>query len=147
MKMKHRFIRYIALGLLLSTTTIAVAEIYKWQSDDGTWHFSEVPPNRQAVETIDIRVSPPSGEVVVTGEEAEDTTTEQKTSDGPMPLSPELAAAKTERLKQNCELAKTNLSNLTNRSQIRYEDKEKGVVRHLTEDERQEWIEKSKAPN
>lgn len=124
------------------------AAIYKWQDEDGGWHFSEVPPDSQETEKIDVRVTPPSGEVAEASAQASQSDTENEQSDTsaekPLSVSPEVAAEEQKLNAKNCEIAKTNLKNLSEKGRVRIHDPEKNEVRYLTEDERQQRISDSK---
>ena len=51
----------VLTGLLLAIGMTAQAEkVYKWQDDDGSWHYSEIPPVENEAETLKIKVSSPS---------------------------------------------------------------------------------------
>lgn len=144
--MKHinyRALAYSAAAILLMTGMVANADIYKWQDENGTWHFSETAPNDQAAEAIDIRVTPPSADVPEEGSTNKNAAVTEKVAEKPLPLSPEIVAKEKARREHNCKLAKENLFNLNHRSRIRYQDKEQGVERYLTEEERAQWIKKS----
>ncbi len=146
MDMKKASIRGALFAMTLAAAMATSAEIYKWQDEEGTWHFSETPPNNQAVEKIDVRITPPSADQQGRDDsnkpaaEAKDS----KADDQPLPLSPEIAAAEKERKAHNCRVARENLANLQTRERIRYRDQEKGVERYLTADERNQWEEKSR---
>ncbi len=131
------------VGFLLTISITTSAAIYKWQDENGSWHFSETPPNDQVAEAIDIRVTPASGDVPAE-EPIENAVAKEEATDEPLPLSPELAAAEKARLEHNCKVARENLFNLNHRSHIRFQDKEQGVERYLTEEEHRQWTEKSK---
>ena len=135
---------FLLAGSLLLSGISAQAAIYKWQDENGSWHFSEIPPDSQKAEKIDVRVTPPSGDTKAPPNNASTTEDTPDESGKPLPLSPEVAAAEKERKAKNCQIANKNLQSLTTRARVRFQDKEKGEERYLTEDERQKWIKDSK---
>lgn len=53
----------LLLSLIISSTQIALAEIYKYQDEQGRWHFSDKKPKDQKlVESISIKTSKPHSE-------------------------------------------------------------------------------------
>ncbi|TNE82317.1 MAG: DUF4124 domain-containing protein [Gammaproteobacteria bacterium] len=120
-------------------------KVYKWQDENGGWHYSEKPPAEATTETIKIKSSKPvdtdiDEEETPQGEEISTTQEEKK----PLKKSPEVLAVEKARKAEDCERAKRNLDTLTHRTRILYDDEEKGEQRYLTEEERQEWLKKSK---
>jgi Domain of unknown function (DUF4124) len=143
--MKHLSL-IVLTGLLLVIGMTAQAEkVYKWQGDDGSWHYSEKPPVEKEAEILKIKVSKPTEQSTAEGPESKDVdkSTEASTEQ-PLKQSPEVTAAERERRAKNCETAKKNLTTLTNRPRILYDDIEKGERRYLTPEEHTEWSEKSK---
>jgi len=149
-----KFVRLtLAAGLasiLLTTAVSSYAAIYKWQDENGGWHFSEVPPDSQSVEKVDVRVTPPSSDVTQPpipekASSSDDTAADAATSDEKdqqMNKSAEIAAEDKARKIKNCQVAKTNLESLK-RPRIRFRDEEQGVERYMDEDERKERIDKN----
>ena len=143
--MKHLYL-VILTGLFVTTSVTAHAEkIYKWQDDDGSWNYSEVPPVEKEAQTLRIKGPKQLGQPSAKEPEQENTDKSVgQSEDQPLKQSPEVAAAERERKAHNCEVARKNLTSLTNRPRIRYMDEEKGEERYLTPDEHDEWSEKSK---
>jgi hypothetical protein len=136
----------ILTGLLLTIGMAAHAgKVYKWQSEDGSWNYSEVPPVEQKAETLKIKTGN-LAEPPTTGESESENTDEdaEPSEEQPLKQSPEVAAEERERKAQNCTRARKNLESLTNRSRIRFKDKEKNEERYLTPKEHDEWSQKSK---
>lgn len=144
--MKHLYLAILTVFALMASMATYAEKVYKWQDDDGSWHYSEKPPLEIKAETLKIKVSQPSPQSNENGSDKGQT--ESDTAGAPMeqPLkkSPEIIAAEEARKKQECERARKNLEALTNRPRIRYMDKEKGEERYLTPDEHTEWSKKSK---
>ncbi len=125
------------MAIILVSAAAAQAGIYKWQDEDGTWHFSETPPISQTAEKISVKTLPPSSE---TAQQADNK--EPQKQDGAaetLPLSPEIVAEEKARKAENCRRAKENLQNLRSGERIRYRDEAQGEVRYLSAEERQEW--------
>lgn len=141
--MKHLSLVVLSGLLLTIGMTAHAGKAYKWQDDDGSWHYSEKPPLEKEAETLKIK----TGSLVEepTTEEPDDANKNTKpTEEQPIKQSPEVAAAERERKTKNCEIAKKNLKSLTDRPRIIYTDKEKGEERYLTSEEHDEWRQKSK---
>lgn len=119
------------------------AAIYKWQDENGGWHFSEVPPDQHTAQKIDVRVTPPSDDAATnTPPEDSQETAKSATntpSETPMAKSPEVAKDDRARRKQNCQIARDNLTRLQ-QSRVRFQDEESGEERYLSEEERNKWI-------
>ena len=142
--MKHLSLVMLT-GLLLAIGMTAQAEkVYKWQGDDGSWHYSEIPPVEKEAETLKIKVSKLTEQPSEEEPEPEDSGKTKPPEEQPLKQSPEVAAAERERKAKNCEIAKKNLTSLTNRPRILYNDEEKGEERYLTSEEHDEWRQKSK---
>lgn len=124
-----------SLMLALSTTATA-SQIYKWVDAQGVTHFGAQPPQGQDATTINTSAPPPRqtpAEPKPTVEELLDP--EQAAID--KKVKEEVAAQETER-KKFCETARTGLAQLENNPRLRIE--EKGEVRRIDENERQERI-------
>ncbi|MBQ0713283.1 MAG: DUF4124 domain-containing protein [Porticoccus sp.] len=135
----------VLTGLLLAIGMTAQAgKVYKWQGDDGSWHYSEIPPVEKEAETLKIKVSNSAEQPSEKEPEPENPDSTKPSEEQPLKQSPEVAAAERERKAQNCEMAKKNLTSLTDRPRILYNDKEKGEERYLTSEEHDEWRQKSK---
>ncbi|WP_461483108.1 DUF4124 domain-containing protein [Porticoccus sp.] len=138
----------LALALCLP---LHAAKIYKWQDENGSWHYSETPPLEGTPETIKLKSKKSDSELSEEGEEEmsadseeQEKGEEEQKEKQPLPKSPEIVAAENARKAENCEKAKKNLDSLTHRTHIRYDDEEKGEQRYLTEEERQDWLKKSR---
>jgi hypothetical protein len=135
----------VLTGLLLAIGMTAQAgKVYKWQGDDGSWHYSEIPPVEKEAETLKIKVSNSAEQPSEKEPEPENPGSTKPPEEQPLKQSPEVAAAERERKAQNCERARKNLESLTYRDRIRYMDEEKGEERYLTPEEHDEWSNKSK---
>ncbi|MEH6467675.1 MAG: DUF4124 domain-containing protein [Porticoccus sp.] len=143
--MKHLSLVILA-GLLLTIGMAAQAgKVYKWQGDDGSWNYSEIPPVEKEAETLKIKAGNLAEHPTTEESEPEDADKGAEPSEEqPLKQSPEVAAAERERKAKNCETARKNLKSLTDRPRILYTDKEKGEERYLTSEEHDEWRQKSK---
>lgn len=135
----------LAMALCLP---LHAAKIYKWQDENGSWHYSEKPPLEGTPETIKLKSKKPDSEETESTEETDEETskeTEDKQAEkAPLPKSPEVLAAEKARRAEDCARARKNLDTLTHRTRILYDDEEKGEQRYMTEEERQDWLKKSR---
>ncbi|WP_461482356.1 DUF4124 domain-containing protein [Porticoccus sp.] len=143
--MKHFSKVFGALLAMALCLPLHAGKIYKWQDEQGSWHYSEKPPLEEQVEVIKIKgKSAESAEPDSPAEEdaLPSTTAEEKPKE-PLKKSAEVLAVEKTRKAEDCQRARTNLDSLTHRTRILYDDEEKGEQRYLTEEERQEWLKKS----
>lgn len=144
--MKHSYLIVFTCLLIAFSATTQAGKVYKWQDDDGSWHYSEKPPMEKEAEVLKMKVSEPTEQ----SKEETATTNDTKTKAGapaaeqPLTKSPEILAAEKKQREENCARARKNLDSLTHRPRIRYMDKEKGEERYLTQEEHDEWSKKSK---
>jgi len=138
------------IGILLAMTLclpLHAAKIYKWQDDNGSWHYSEKPPLEGAPETIKLKSKKSDSEETEpseeTNEEISKGTEDNQSEKAPLPKSPEVLATEKARRAEDCDRARKNLDKLTHRTRILIDDEEKGEQRYLTEEERQDWLKKS----
>lgn len=137
----------LALALCLP---LHAGKIYKWQDENGSWHYSEKPPLEVTPETIKLKTEKADSEEAesteeLNQEEAPSSTGEEQAEKTPLPKSPEVLAAEQARKAENCEKAKKNLDTLTHRSKVLIDDEERGEQRYLDEEEHESWKEKSRA--
>ncbi len=134
----------LAMALCLP---LHAGKIYKWQDENGSWHYSEKPPLEGTPETIKLKSKNSDSEetdsTAESDEEAPTETEDNQAEKAPLPKSPEVLAAEKARKAEDCTRAKKNLDTLTHRTRILYDDEEKGEQRYMTEEERQEWLKKS----
>ncbi len=142
MAMNKGFFSSAVMAIILASASAAEAGIYKWQDEEGTWHFSETPPMSQPAEKISVKTVPPSSEPEQDTEDSEPENEEPGTADE-LPLSPEIVAAEKARKDENCKKARENLKNLLTGERIRFRDETQGEVRYLSAEEREEWKKKS----
>lgn len=114
----------ICMIALMLCAPIALADkYYKWQDENGTWHYSKVPPKDASAQLLNVR------------------------SHGATPTEEELAAkaaaereAKSKALTDgsdsaNCKRARENLAILLNNTQVQKDKDGDGKEEILTEDE------------
>lgn len=148
--MKQALILTFSILTLLTIGVSANAEkIFRWQDDDGSWHYSATPPAEQAAETVNIKAPPTSGPVAPTSDKnsedkKENDSKEQNTVDPALKKSAEVAAEDKALAQKNCENARKNLANLENHRRLRINDEETGEIRYLADDEHDEWMKNSK---
>ena len=140
-------INNLALALLAMALCLPLhaAKVYKWQDEQGVWHFSEKPPVEQSAVTVKLPKKGKGKEVTAT---APNQTLESKTA-GKKPgleskKSDEVTAEDAALAKENCLKARENLENLHRGSRLRVKDTETDQVRYLSTEEQNEWIEKSR---
>ena len=122
-----------ALIVLMSTPVMA-AQVYKWVDAQGVTHFGAQPPEGQQATSVNTTIAPAPAAIPAklpqVGVDEEQQAIDEK-------VKKEVAAKEAER-KQYCENARTNLAQLENNPRVRIEDG--GEVRRIDENERQERI-------
>lgn len=150
--MRQALILPFSILALLTVGVSANAEkIFRWQDDDGSWHYSATPPAEKTAETVNIKAPPTSGPVTTTSEEKPQNKAEGKskgkeetTEKDELKKSAEVAAEDEALAQKNCENARKNLANLENHRRLRINDEETGEIRYLADDEHAEWMKNSK---
>lgn len=141
-----------ALLLLVIGISANAGKIYRWQDDAGTWHYTATPPADGTAESINIKVTPPSGPSRdVTDKDLNDEDPKSKakeeedaSADTKLKKSAEVAEEDNALAKKNCANARANLANLQNHRRLRIRDDELGEERYLGDDEHKEWLDRSK---
>ena len=130
---------------LLSTTTHALAVVYKWSDSSGNVIYSQMPPPEGTIYEV---VENSSLYEADTGNRS-NTQAMQKRLDESRQARAERKSQQ-ERIaqsnkikKENCQRANDNLNKLTSRGQVSI--KENGLYRKLTEEERQQRIQTTQA--
>ncbi len=126
-----------ALIVLMSTPVMA-AQVYKWVDAQGVTHFGAQPPEGQQATSVNTTIAPAPAAIPAklpqVGVDEEQQAIDEK-------VKKEVAAKEAER-KQYCEKMRTNLAQLENNPRLREEVN--GEVRRLDEDERQKRIAEAK---
>lgn len=126
-----------ALIVLMSTPVMA-AQVYKWVDAQGVTHFGAQPPEGQQATSVNTTIAPAPTAIPAklpqVGVDEEQQAIDEK-------VKKEVAAKEAER-KQYCEKMRTNLAQLENNPRLREEVN--GEVRRLDEDERQKRIAEAK---
>ncbi len=126
-----------ALIVLMSTPVMA-AQVYKWVDAQGVTHFGAQPPEGQQATSVNTTIAPAPAVIPAklpqVGVDEEQQAIDEK-------VKKEVAAKEAER-KQYCEKMRTNLAQLENNPRLREEVN--GEVRRLDEDERQKRIAEAK---
>ena len=126
-----------ALIVLMSTPVMA-AQVYKWVDAQGVTHFGAQPPEGQQATSVNTTIAPAPAAIPAklpqVGVDEEQQAIDEK-------VKKEVAAKEAER-KQYCEKMRTNLAQLENNPRLREEVN--GKVRRLDEDERQKRIGEAK---
>lgn len=138
----HLFIRRILLVIALlgltSSLPVQAVSLYKWVDENGRVHYSQTPPDTKARESEQMQVKDsnpyqPTQENEAAGNE-EKNNAEPRTTDE--------AAKIVETRKQNCEIAKQNLTTYQNSDRVKQED---GTVIKLSEEMRAAKIKEAQA--
>lgn len=135
--------RMILTGsLLLALSTSAMAgQIYKWVDAQGNTHFGAQPPEGQQAAEVNPNISQPK---IAAPQPAKLDDSKKDTEQEKLDQDARAAAAKQEKERKTfCEETRKDLAQIKANPRLRIE--EKGEVRRLTEDERQERIAKSEA--
>ncbi|MBB6343428.1 hypothetical protein HNP49_003630 [Pseudomonas fluvialis] len=126
-----------ALIVLMSTPVMA-AQVYKWVDAQGVTHFGAQPPEGQQATSVNTTIAPAPtaapAKLPQVGVDEEQQAIDEK-------VKKEVAAKEAER-KQYCEKMRTNLAQLENNPRLREEVN--GEARRLGEDERQKRIAEAK---
>ncbi len=126
-----------ALIVLMSTPVMA-AQVYKWVDAQGVTHFGAQPPEGQQATSVNTTIAPAPAAIPAklpqVGVDEEQQAIDEK-------VKKEVAAKEAER-KQYCEKMRTNLAQLENNPRLREEVN--GEARRLGEDERQKRIAEAK---
>lgn len=126
-----------ALIVLMSTPVMA-AQVYKWVDAQGVTHFGAQPPEGQQATSVNTTIAPAPAVIPAklpqVGVDEEQQAIDEK-------VKKEVAAKEAER-KQYCEKMRTNLAQLENNPRLREEVN--GEVRRLDENERQKRIAEAK---
>ncbi len=126
-----------ALIVLMSTPVMA-AQVYKWVDAQGVTHFGAQPPEGQQATSVNTTIAPAPAAIPAklpqVGVDEEQQAIDEK-------VKKEVAAKEAER-KQYCEKMRTNLAQLENNPRLREEVN--GEVRRLDENERQKRIAEAK---
>ncbi len=126
-----------ALIVLMSTPVMA-AQVYKWVDAQGVTHFGALPPEGQQATSVNTTIAPAPAAIPAklpqVGVDEEQQAIDEK-------VKKEVAAKEAER-KQYCEKMRTNLAQLENNPRLREEVN--GEVRRLDENERQKRIAEAK---
>lgn len=126
-----------ALIVLMSTPVMA-AQVYKWVDAQGVTHFGAQPPEGQQATSVNTTIAPAPAAIPAklpqVGVDEEQQAIDEK-------VKKEVAAKEAER-KQYCEKMRTNLAQLENNPRLREEVN--GEVRRLDESERQKRIAEAK---
>ena len=126
-----------ALIVLMSTPVMA-AQVYKWVDAQGVTHFGAQPPEGQQATSVNTTIAPAPAAIPAklpqVGVDEEQQAIDEK-------VKKEVAAKEAER-KQYCKKMRTNLAQLENNPRLREEVN--GEVRRLDENERQKRIAEAK---
>ena len=124
--------------IVLMSTPVMAAQVYKWVDAQGVTHFGAQPPEGQQATSVNTTIAPAPAAIPAklpqVGVDEEQQAIDEK-------VKKEVAAKEAER-KQYCEKMRTNLAQLENNPRLREEVN--GEVRRLDENERQKRIAEAK---
>jgi hypothetical protein len=111
------------IALLLGAPVALADKYYKWQDENGTWHYSKQPPKDVDAKPLNVRAraATPTEEELAAKAEAERTAANRALTDGSDSA--------------NCKRARENLAILLNNTQVQKDKDGDGKVEVLTEDE------------
>ncbi|MCC5811579.1 MAG: DUF4124 domain-containing protein [Ectothiorhodospiraceae bacterium] len=129
----------LAMSAAVVVGTASAANIYRWTGEDGTTHYGSNPPPDVEAERIRGASPPPSGSAGDAGTQQRDAST------GSVSRQEERADASSgeQELEQECARARQNLEILEDPA-VRRVRTDGGEVQPLTEERRQEMIEKNR---
>ncbi|HEX6590362.1 MAG TPA: DUF4124 domain-containing protein [Moraxellaceae bacterium] len=136
------------LGTLLLATSAQAAQFYKWTDEQGVTHYSADPPPKSVGNASSVKVKtrlPADSEAAV--DNLEKQRADSKKADKAAPKKDDAAApaAKpaTERYADKCKNLQSDLKTMEEHARINVTD-EKGEVRTLTEEEKQQRVDDTK---
>ena len=129
----------LALALCLP---LHAGKIYKWQDENGSWHYSEKPPLEGTPETIKLKASK---KIVGTeGEGQEQSEDEKEPKSIKLPEEDTTPVYTAEEKRANCALASERLKGLESHPRALINDTETGEPRYLTPKEHEDLQKTSK---
>ncbi len=117
----------LLLALLVASPTLLAEQFYKWQDEQGVWHYSAQPPKGQPADKLKVRTQ--AGRSGDESEEGEEGAAKPKTKPGAE--TPESA---------NCEAAKKNLEVLNSNQTVLKDTDGDGEPEELDLDQHQAEI-------
>lgn len=143
--MKHLYLAMLTVFALMASMATYAGKVYKWQDDDGSWHYSENPPYEKEAETLKIKTSPKNLEQTDSkNNDSSEKNIGDKESVEIKPKTNTETAYTPEEIKANCNLATKRLSGLESHPRVLITDEKTGDKRYLSPDEHTEWMSKSR---
>ncbi|MEJ2610677.1 MAG: DUF4124 domain-containing protein [Candidatus Thiodiazotropha sp.] len=130
--------------LLLSLSTAALAETYRWVNEDGVVTYSQTPPVEGESETVNIK-SGPSSDAAASRKKLQELRQNlaDKSEDRALKKAEKKQQAEELAIKKhNCESARKNLEQLIGLGNRRYKVGDEYL--HLTEKQRQQMMQKAR---
>ncbi len=118
----HTRTSLLILAALLLSPLVHAQKFYKWQDENGTWHYDSQPPKDQQAQALNVRAksaTPTEGEAAAEAEAAK------------AEVAKELGGSNS----ANCKLAQDNLRILLNNAQVKKDVDGDGVEEVLSSDE------------
>lgn len=138
----------LALACLVTAGPAFADKYFKWTDAKGVTHYSDAPPPPDAASTGEVKVTtrlPSDSESAVERLEKQRAETLKNLNTPPTGAMPAAAPPKTDKSQyaERCKQLRANLETLQNSARIR-EENEKGEVRALTDEEKQQRTEDTK---
>lgn len=131
----------VVTAILLACAASAHAKVYKWTDSQGRVHYSAQPPPNAPASEVRIAPTPPSARATKDpAAEAPPSPAEEETAEQPATGSDDARQAA---FRQNCEIARRNLTILEDRSVRRFREDDSEAV-YYTEEQRLARIEQAK---
>lgn len=112
----------LMVALLLMAPLAQAQKFYKWQDENGTWHYDSKPPKDQQAQPLNVRAksaTPTEGEAVAKAEAEKAEVTKELAGDN----------------SANCKRAQDNLRILLNNAQVKKDVDGDGAEEVLSSDE------------
>ena len=139
-------IRFPALFLLLISSSVFSAQVYKWVDENGQTQFSQFPPpgDQQTADKVDVKTQPASNpEAAKRLKDMRQNLLESSVERNTQSEQDKEDAKEAERMAENCERAKQHLRDIENNGRI-YKTQEDGERYWYSEQEREGLISKAK---
>lgn len=128
----------LSLFLLLTSTTVMSAKLYKWKDEKGNIHYGQTKPTEYESAEVNKPPPPPANAPDLNKPFVEQIRGKNQGD----PAKPDTAQMDPGTKASQCAKARNNLTNLQNNSRVRVKNPD-GSVRLLTDDEKQDKLKES----
>ena len=139
--MLTHFLRFGCVAMLFVIAQPTLADVYKWQDENGQTHYSQTPPSHQDADVVTTQTGP-TVTPVQSQQAVEQLIQEQRQAEEAREEQQQRATAEKERAEikaKNCRIAKDNLQQYLDNPNTRILQDDGSVVR-IDEQERQRRI-------